>query len=54
MKKVVLLAGMFLWLTFDQQAWSQTRTKLNVVYPAVTGVMMGLIRIVYGTSSASG
>jgi NitT/TauT family transport system substrate-binding protein len=42
MKKVVLLAGMFLWLTFDQQAWSQTRTKLNVVYPAVTGVMMGL------------
>jgi len=42
MKKVVLLAGMFLWLTSDQLAWSQTRTKLNVVYPAVTGVMMGL------------
>jgi NitT/TauT family transport system substrate-binding protein len=42
MKKVVLLAGMFLWLTCQQLAWSQTRTKLNVVYPAVTGVMMGL------------
>ena len=42
MKKIVLLAGMFLWLTSQQQVWSQTRTKLNVVYPAVTGVMMGL------------
>ena len=42
MKKVVLLASVFLWLTSDQQVWSQTRTKLNVVYPAVTGVMMGL------------
>ena len=42
MKKVVFLAGMFLWLTSQQLAWSQTGTKLNVVYPAVTGVMMGL------------
>src|SRR5258708_4571127 len=42
MKKVVLLAGLVLWLTFHQHAWSQTRTKLNVVYPAVTGVMTAL------------
>ena len=42
MEKVVFLAGIFLWLTVDQLAWSQTRTKLNVVYPAVTGVMTGL------------
>ncbi len=42
MKKVLSLAVAFLWLTLHQLAWSQTRTKLNIVYPAVTGVMMGL------------
>jgi ABC-type nitrate/sulfonate/bicarbonate transport system substrate-binding protein len=42
MKKIVFLAGVFLWLTSHQHAWSQTRTKLNVVYPAVTGVMTAL------------
>jgi NitT/TauT family transport system substrate-binding protein len=42
MKKVIFLVGVFLWLTSDQQVWSQTRTKLNVVYPAVTGVMTAL------------
>jgi NitT/TauT family transport system substrate-binding protein len=42
MKKVMLLAGALLWLTSHQLAWSQTRTKLNVVYPAVTGVMTAL------------
>jgi len=42
MKKVVFLAGVFLWFTSHQHAWSQTRTKLNVVYPAVTGVMTAL------------
>jgi len=42
MKKVVFLAGVFLWFASHQHAWSQTRTKLNVVYPAVTGVMTAL------------
>ncbi|HEX2931091.1 MAG TPA: ABC transporter substrate-binding protein [Candidatus Binatia bacterium] len=42
MKKVIFWVGVFLWFTSDQQVWSQTRTKLNVVYPAVTGVMTAL------------
>ena len=42
MKKVVFLAGVFFWFASHQNAWSQTRTKLNVVYPAVTGVMTAL------------
>ena len=35
-----LLAWMFFCLATG--AWSQTRIKLNVVYPAVTGVMTAL------------
>src|SRR4030095_10899043 len=42
MKKGIFLIGLFLWFTSNQQVWSQTRTKLNVVYPAVTGVMTAL------------
>src|SRR4030095_8971732 len=42
MKKGIFLIGLFLWFTSNQQVWSQIRTKLNVVYPAVTGVMTAL------------
>jgi NitT/TauT family transport system substrate-binding protein len=41
MKQVVLCALALLWLQ-SQTAWSQTANKLNVVYPAITGVMTGL------------
>src|SRR4029434_2300430 len=42
MKKGIFLIGLFLWFPSNKQVWSQTRTKLNVVYPAVTGVMTAL------------
>ena len=39
-KQLALLAGVFFCLATS--SWSQTRVKLNVVYPAVTGVMIAL------------
>jgi len=39
-KQLALLAGIFFCLATS--SWSQTRVKLNVVYPAVTGVMIAL------------
>ena len=39
-KQLALLAGVFFCLATS--SWSQTRVKLNVVYPAVTGVMTAL------------
>ena len=39
-KQLALLAGIFFCLATS--SWSQTRVKLNVVYPAVTGVMTAL------------
>jgi len=42
MKKVGLLLDIFLWVASYQLASAQTPTKLNVVYPAVTGVMTAL------------
>ena len=41
MKKIILVAMALSWLE-SQSVWSQTGTKLNVVYPAITGVMTGL------------
>jgi hypothetical protein len=41
-KQLALLAWVFFCLATS--AWSQTRIKLNVVYPAVTGVMTALWR----------
>jgi len=42
MKKVGVLLGIFLWVASYQSALGQTPAKLNVVYPAVTGVMTAL------------
>jgi NitT/TauT family transport system substrate-binding protein len=41
MKKIILVTMALSWLE-SQSVWSQTGTKLNVVYPAITGVMTGL------------
>src|ERR1044071_1767141 len=42
MKKFRFLLGIFLCLASYRSVWSQTPTRLNVVYPAVTGVMTAL------------
>ncbi|HEY7163495.1 MAG TPA: ABC transporter substrate-binding protein [Candidatus Binatia bacterium] len=42
MKKLLVCAGIFLWFGSAPEIWSQTHSKLNVVYPAVTGVMTAL------------
>jgi len=42
MRKLRLLLGIFLCLAPYRSAWAQAPSKLNVVYPAVTGVMTGL------------
>jgi ABC-type nitrate/sulfonate/bicarbonate transport system substrate-binding protein len=44
MKKASMQFALLAWIFFclATSAWSQTRIKLNVVYPAVTGVMTAL------------
>jgi ABC-type nitrate/sulfonate/bicarbonate transport system substrate-binding protein len=44
MKKASMQFALLAWIFFclTTSAWSQTRIKLNVVYPAVTGVMTAL------------
>ncbi|HEY6997880.1 MAG TPA: ABC transporter substrate-binding protein [Candidatus Binatia bacterium] len=44
MKKASMQFALLAWIFFclASSAWSQTRIKLNVVYPAVTGVMTAL------------
>jgi NitT/TauT family transport system substrate-binding protein len=44
MKKASMQLALLAWVffCFATSAWSQTRIKLNVVYPAVTGVMTAL------------
>jgi NitT/TauT family transport system substrate-binding protein len=44
MKKASMQSALLAWVffCFATSAWSQTRIKLNVVYPAVTGVMTAL------------
>jgi hypothetical protein len=41
MKKASMQSALLAWVFFclATSAWSQPRIKLNVVYPAVTGVM---------------
>ena len=41
MKKIIFCALTLLWLQ-SQTGWAQTANKLNVVYPAITGVMTAL------------
>ncbi|HEX5605564.1 MAG TPA: ABC transporter substrate-binding protein, partial [Candidatus Binatia bacterium] len=44
MKKASMQLALLAWVFYclATSAWSQTRIKLNVVYPAVTGVMTAL------------